>query len=298
MAKVLITGGTGMIGSRLTQQLRSAGHQVRLLSRNPQGVAETYSWNPQDGTMDTRALNDIDTIVHLAGAGIADKAWTSTRKQEIVDSRVKTSELLLEHCKKEGIRLKQFISASAIGWYPLIISPNRYDELSPPGKGFLADVCKQWEKAAESFESVADSVSIVRIGLVLAKGEGALKQIELPVKYYCAAGLGSGKQAMSWIHVEDVGNIFTHILEHRLAGIYNAVGPETTSNQEFMQTLADVMERPLVLPNVPEFALRMALGEKADLILKGVMLSSKKIQATGFSFQYPTLNTALMNIYG
>ncbi len=299
MTKVLITGGTGMIGNPLTELLLQKGHEVVHLSRSVKGNERvpTFLWDLESKHLDPKALQGVDSIIHLAGAGIADKPWTPSRKQEIIDSRVESAKLLLEGCIKNNIRLKNYISASAIGYYPLAISDLIYKEDSPSGTGFLAEVCKKWEDAASEFSMVAENVSKIRIGLVLGKGEGALKQIALPVKYYAAAGLGKGYQSMAWIHVNDVCRIFAHALKNDLSGAYNAVGPEIVSNQDFMQILADVMEKPLILPNVPEFLIKMMFGQKADLILKGVKLSSKKIQSTGFTFNYPTLNSALMQIY-
>ncbi len=299
MTKVLITGGTGMIGAPLTELLLNVGYEVIHLSRTVTGEERvpTYSWNLNTKQIDPRAFNGIDSIIHLAGAGIANKPWSANRKQEIIDSRVETAKMLFDGCDKNNVNLKNFISASAIGYYPLTISDLVYKEDSPSGTGFLADVCKKWEDAADEFKTVAENVSKIRIGLVLGKDKGALKQIALPVRFYAAAGLGKGYQSMAWIHVHDVSRIFVHALQQNLNGVYNAVGPETVINQDFMQILADVMEKPLLLPNVPEFLIKLVFGEKSDLILKGVKLSSKKIQSTGFDFDYPTLNSALMQIY-
>ena len=288
-----------MIGKPLTRVMLNAGYKVVHLSRSEGGMegVATYQWDPAAGTIDQKALEGVQYIIHLAGTGIVDKPWSADRKQEIIDSRVKTAELLHKACSAQGIRLKGYISASAIGWYPLEISKTTYQEDAPPGTGYLAQVCSLWEASADSFESIADRVVKLRIGLVLARDQGALKQVALPVKYYMAAGLGSGDQAMSWIHLDDVCRMFRHSVEHDLKGVYNAVGPDTITNQDFMQILADVMEKPLILPNVPEFMIRMLFGQKSDLVLKGVRLSSNKILKTGFEFDYPTLNSALMHIY-
>jgi uncharacterized protein (TIGR01777 family) len=299
MTKVLITGGTGAIGMRLTRLLLENGHEVRHVSRHlssKTGVP-TFKWNLETKEIDPEAIKDVEVIMHLAGAGIADAPWTKERRAEIVDSRVGSAKLLFEACKKHGVHLKQFISASAIGWYPLSLSEKIHFENDPPGEGFLAEVCRQWEAAADQFEPIADSVAKIRIGLVLARGEGALKQIALPVQFYAAAGLGKGTQSMSWIHKTDVCRIFAHVMENELSGVYNGVGPEPISNKDFMQILADVMEKPMFLPNVPEFVIRLMFGEKAELVLRGVPISSEKIESTGFVFDYPTLNSALMQIY-
>lgn len=247
--------------------------------------------------MDEEALKGVDTVIHLAGSGLADQKWTEERKKNIVDSRVKSADLIRETCQRLDIRLNHFISASAIGWYPLEISEESYDEEAPAGEGFVANVCKQWEASADRLEDVAEHVTKVRIGLVLDRTSGVLAQVSVPVKYYFGAGLGTGKQAMPWIHVQDACNAFKHIMDNKLTGIYNAVGPENATNMDFMQTLADVTEKPLFLPNIPEFVIRTMFGPKADLILKGVPISSRKIQETGFMFEFPTLNTALSDLY-
>jgi uncharacterized protein len=299
MAKVLITGGTGLIGGQLTQCMQLNGHEVVHLSRNPTGKEDvpTFQWDPMNSSMDVSALDGVETIIHLAGAAIMGEKWSQERKQVILDSRIKSADLLHHECIRNNVRLKHFISASAIGWYPLILSDNVYDESSPPGNGFLADVCKKWEASADQFKDVASYVAKVRIGLVLTKSDGALSQISRPIRFYIGAGLGTGTQFMSWIHLTDVSRIFCHIMEKNLNGIYNAVGPEATSNQEFMQTVADIIDRPILLPNIPEFIIKIMFGQASEIVLRGVPLSSTKIEATGFHFNYPTLTSSLFNIY-
>lgn len=299
MAKVLITGGTGLVGMALSELLTSSGTEVNHLSRRVTGdeVHPTYLWDLAAGTIDPKAFEGVDRIVHLAGAPIADEKWTAERKQEILDSRIKSASLLQSKCKELNIKLKQFISASAIGWYPLILSEDVHNEASEIGTGFLADVCKEWEEAADRFEGIADKIVKLRIGLVLTKNAGALTQISRPIRFYLGAGLGSGKQYMSWIHLSDVARMFEHTIQQNLSGVHNAVGPEPTNNQEFMQTLADVMDKPILLPNAPEFVIRLLFGPAAEMVLRGVPLSSKKIRDTGFEFLYPTLNSSLFDIY-
>ena len=247
--------------------------------------------------IDLKAFEGIDSIIHLAGAGIADKPWSADRKVEIVESRVNSAKLLKQGCIDTNTKLKSYISASAIGWYPLIISEETFDETSPAGDGFLAEVCKQWEASSELFNDIAHQVARLRIGIVLAKDGGALPQMSLPVKLFVGAAVGHGTQAMPWIHLSDVSKMFLHVLENELTGTYNAVGPENATNEEFMQTIADVLEKPMLLPNVPEFVLKLIFGGKANLISKGVRVSSQKIKETGFSYEYPTLNTALSHLF-
>lgn len=299
MAKVLITGGTGLVGMALSELLMSSGTEVSHLSRRVTGdeAYPTFLWDLAAGTIDPKAFEGVDRIVHLAGAPIADEKWSAERKQEILDSRIKSASLLQSKCEEFNIKLKQFISASAIGWYPLILSEDVHNEASEIGTGFLADVCKEWEEAADRFDGIADKIVKLRIGLVLTKNAGALTQISRPIRFYLGAGLGSGKQYMSWIHLSDVARMFEHTIQQNLSGVYNAVGPEPTNNQEFMQTLADVIDKPILLPNAPEFVIRLLFGPAAEMVLRGVPLSSKKIRDTGFEFLYPTLNSSLFDIY-
>jgi len=296
MAKILITGGTGLIGQRLTELLNSRGHEVVLLSRTPNKDKKIYVWDLEKRWIDPEAFDRVDYIMHLAGAGIADKPWTKERKREIIDSRVVSAEVLAEQCAENNIRLKGFISASAIGYYPLKNDLPPQTEDDSPGDTFLSKVCVEWEASVDRFEAVADFVSKVRIGLVLSKNGGALDKLIPPVKYYVGAGLGSGLQAMPWIHIDDVCNIFIHLMENQLAGTYNAVGPEMANNETFMQTLADIMDRPLLFANVPEFVIKLVAGEMSVLVLKAAPVSCAKIEEKDFHFDFPTLNTALSDI--
>lgn len=296
MTKVLITGGTGLIGQRLQELLHTKGHDSVLLSRTPNKKAGIYGWDLEKRWIDPEAFEGIDYVIHMAGAGIADKPWTEARKREIIDSRVVSAEVLAEHCQKHNIKLKGFLSASAIGYYPLKNDLPPQEESDSPGETYLSQVCVKWEESVDRFEQFAGFVSKVRIGLVLAETGGALPKLIPAVKYYVGSGLGSGKQAMPWIHLDDVCNIFIHLMENELSGTYNAAGPEMADNNAFMQTLADIMDRPLFFVNVPEFVIKVIAGEMAVLVLKAAPISSNKIRETGFQFTFPTLNTALSDI--
>ncbi|MBT4931352.1 MAG: TIGR01777 family protein [Flavobacteriales bacterium] len=299
MAKVLITGGSGMIGTALTKLLLDAGHRVSHLSRNPvsKDGYTAYKWDLDQDFIDLEAFKGVDTIIHLAGSEIVDHKWTEEWKKVIVDSRVKTANLLHKTMLDNDLQIEQFISASGISYYAMDVFDEQLNEDSPAGKTFLADVCVSWEAAADQFGDCASKVVKLRIGMVLEKGLGVLRTIEPVVKGFLGAGLGTGKQSMNWIHMNDVCRMFEHTVSERLTGVYNAVGPESADNQEFMQTLADVMSRAIFLPNIPETLISLIFGQKAVLVLEGSPLSSHKIEETGFHFDYPTLNTALMSIY-
>ncbi|MEZ4721587.1 MAG: TIGR01777 family oxidoreductase [Flavobacteriales bacterium] len=298
MSKVLITGGSGMIGTRLSELLLESGHEIRHLSRNvnSQKRWETFHWNPMNGEIDLKALKDIDAIIHLAGSGIADEKWTEARKKELIKSRVEGVKLLKDVCKDSGNELKQFVSAAAIGWYPSTIDSKIYTEDDARGDGFLSDICYHWENCADEFQPIS-KVAKLRIGVVLANEGGALPEMARPVRFFVGAGLGTGKQKVSWIHLDDACLAFKHVLENELEGIYNVVAPNSISNQDFMQTLADVIDRPIFLPNIPDFVIRGLFGQVAETVLNGVAVSSKKLQESGYHFKYPTLSSALFNIY-
>lgn len=296
---ILITGGTGFLGKHLISRFQENGHAVSVLSRsfiNAKGINSVY-WNPAGEKMDENALQNAECIIHLAGASLADGRWTKARKKEIIDSRVKSGELLYNHLKKNKHHVKTVISASAIGIYGN--SGDAWMEESvKPSTDFPGKVCETWEAVAHKIASLGIRVVIVRIGIVLAKDGGALPVLAKPVKLYAGAALGSGRQYMSWIHIDDLCSIFLKASEDStMQEAYNAVAPRPETNSEFTKTLAHVLRRPLILPNIPAFALKLLLGEKAIIVLDGQRVSSKKIESTGFQFRFPELSETLKNIY-
>lgn len=295
---ILITGATGLIGSRLTELLLQKGHQVSHLGRKSSaGLVPSFVWDIEKGVLDTTALTGIETIIHLAGAGIADKPWTRKRKEEILKSRTHSSQLLFDELKKKNPSVKSIISASAIGYYGFKEGDKIFTEESAPGNDFLATVTRSWEEEVDKFNELNLRVTKVRIGVVLSQKGGALKPMLLPIKYFVGSPLGSGKQYMSWIHIDDLCNIFVHLVENeQLAGVYNGAGPNPVTNAEFTRAIARVLKRPLLLPAVPTFVLNLLLGEMATLITQGCKVSSEKIQSSGFEFQYPKLSVALENL--
>ena len=294
----MITGASGLIGKRLTELLLQKGHQVSHLGRKKSnGLVPSYVWDVKGGTIDINALKGIDTIIHLAGAGIADKPWTKERKREILESRTQSTQLLHKTLQQNPNSVKAFISASAIGYYGFEASDKTFTENSEAGIDFLASVTRQWEEEVEKLKTLSLRVAKIRIGIVLSTEGGALKPMLLPIKYFVGSPLGSGKQWMSWIHMDDLCAMFIHIAENeKLDGVYNATSPTASTNAEFTKAVAAVLKRPIWLPNVPEFVLTILLGEMASLITQGSKVSSKKIQESGFVFQYPTLEGALENL--
>ena len=296
MQKVIIAGGTGLVGGRLTQLLQDKGYLVNILCRNPK-TANEYKWNLNENDIDEKVFVDASAIIHLAGAGVADKRWTKERKKEIIDSRTKSTQLLYNYLSKGNHSVQSFISASAVGFYG-----DRGDELltedTSNGTGFLAEVCQYWENEAEKFTSLNIAVSKIRIGIVLSKNGGALPKLDFPIKFGIGAYISDGKQYVPWIHIDDLCNIFIHLLEHtNLHSTYNACAPDIKTNKEMSAEIARVLHRPFIPFPAPAFILKAVMGEMADMLLMSTNCSAQKIMETGFIFQYPTLKAALENIY-
>lgn len=298
MSKILITGATGLIGTHLTEVLQQGGHTVTHLSRRkPDGAIKTWEWNIDKHYIEEGAFDGVDTVIHLAGAGIADKPWTKARKRELLESRTHSTRLLYEELKKRNHPVTSFISASAIGYYGFADGSHLLVETDPPGNDFLAGVVKKWEDEIDAVSELNIRVAKLRVGVVLTMEGGALKEIVRPVKLYSGAPLGNGNQHLSWIHIEDLCRVFVNAVENpSFDGAYNAVAPHPVSNRELTKAIAHTLGKPLILPAVPGFALRLVFGEMADLVLKGSKVSSKKLEETGFDFKYPSIDEALANL--
>ena len=297
---VLITGGTGMIGQRLTQMLQDKGYEVAHLSRsrsNDQPV-KTYVWNIQRREIEPEALQWANYVVHLAGAGVADKRWTKSRKEIILKSRTESTRLLHETIANLGEhQIKAFISASAIGIYGTDTGSATLYESSPQGDDYLAGVVKKWEAGVDEIKRLNIRTAKLRIGVVLSTGGGALPRIVQPIRLGAGAPLGSGQQYISWVHQDDLCQLFVHALEHEnIEGVYNAVAPQPVTNEELTKRAAKILHKPLFLPNVPAFAIRLAFGEMASIVLGGNRVSSKKLEEEGFSFQYAHIDKALADL--
>lgn len=294
--KVIITGGTGLVGKRLTELLISKNYQVNILCRNPKKANE-YKWNLEENYIDEKVFENVIAIIHLAGAGVADARWTDARKKEIIESRIKSAQLLYHYLEKGNHHIQSFISASAVGFY----GDRGYElltETSTNGTGFLAEVCQLWENEAEKFSALNIDVSKIRIGIVLSKDGGALPKLDFPIKFGIGAYIGNGKQYVPWIHIDDLCNIFIHLLENKnLHATYNACAPDVKTNKQMSETIASVLHRPFIPFPAPAFILKTVMGEMATMLLMSNNCSSEKIQQTGFQFQYPTLVKALEVIY-
>ncbi len=293
MTKVLITGGTGLVGNKLQDIFKQKSIDFSILTRNPKRVNE-FKWDISQKYIDKKAFENVTHIIHLAGAGIADKRWTSQRKEILINSRVASSDLLFDTIKALNIRLDGFISASGIGYYGAITSNKIFTETDAPQNDFISKVCVAWEKSANQFTELNIPVTILRTAVVLSKSGGALSKINTPL---FLASLGNGTQYMPWIHIDDLCNLYVKAIENRqFTGIYNAVAPEHQTNNSFTRTLGDIIKKPIFLLNAPAFVLQIILGEMADILLKGSRISAKKT-AENYTFEYPELKTALENIY-
>jgi uncharacterized protein (TIGR01777 family) len=296
---ILLTGGTGLIGITLTKQLLAKGYQVSHLSRKPgkDPQVKTFLWDVHKGEINENCIDGVDIIIHLAGAGIADKHWTDERKKEIIDSRTKSIGLIYQLLGTKKHKVSSIISASAIGYYS-----DRGDELltedSPPNNDFMASCCIEWEEAVDKGKKLNLRIVKFRTGVVLNNG-GALKQMALPVKLYVGSPMGSGKQWIPWIHWQDVVDMYLFAIENEsFTGIYNMVSPNPVTNKRLTQAIAKQLHKPLLAPKVPAFLLKLLLGEMSTLVLGSTKVSSQKIEDTGFSFKYPDITSALKEIYG
>lgn len=299
MEKVLISGGTGIIGSHLCKKLKDKGYSVAILSRKTIGETNisAYYWDIDKQEIDKEAVETADFIVHLAGANIGEKRWTKERKQLIIDSRIKSTELIFNKLKETNSRPKAFISASAIGYYGTVTSEKIFKENDLPSDDFLGETCKLWEQSTDKFEEFGIRTVKIRTGVVLIKQGGVLERMVKPVKLGLGAALGDGKQYIPWIHIEDLCSIYLKAIEdNKMKGAYNAVAPEYRTNADFMRAIARIMKRPLWLPNVPAVILRILYGEMADIILKGSRVSSDKLIAAEYNFQFPNLESALIDL--
>ncbi len=300
MAKILISGGSGFVGKSLAFYLTEAGHEVSILTRNPlkeKFFHAAYEWDITKGYIDPKAVELTEHIIHLAGENIASSRWTSKRKEEIKNSRVSGSELLIKYIKTLNPNLKSFIGASATGFYGTNPNPKTlFSEGDKAGEDFLATVCKLWENSYDAIKSTNIPLFIIRIGMVLNANGGALKKMIPLFKYGLGSQLGNGNQYMNWIHQQDLNRVFESIIEGKItAGIYNAVSNPVT-NKEFTKELAKALKKNVIMPPVPSFALNLLYGEMAQILLTGNKISNQKLLNSKFEFNYPSITQALKNL--
>jgi uncharacterized protein (TIGR01777 family) len=293
MKTILIAGGTGFIGTNLSRHFQEAGHTVYILSRKPKRKNQIY-WNAHEKKIEGKHLEKIEIIINLAGAGIADKRWTNERKNEILKSRTDTIDYLFISATNFP-KLEHFITVSGIDCFGFNNSSKTYSETDDYGTDFLSDVVRQWEEKAHLFDTKYKT-TILRLPIVLDSEKGALPKMASPIKKYLGSPIGSGKQNMNWVHIDDLIAVFNHVMTHSIQGTFNIVGGNNT-NEDFTKTLAQTLQKPLFLPNVPSFVMKLILGEMAILLLNGNFISGKKLIDTGFTYQHTELEETLKSIY-
>lgn len=309
MPVVLISGGSGLIGSHLTRHLIDLGYEIIILTREKNKCSDnpkiSYSyWNVKDKKIDVEVIKKADHIVHLAGAGVMDKKWTDDYKKTIIDSRVKSAELIINCLKENDHRLKTFVSASAIGWYGKDINPlirkDGFIETDSPAKDFLGETCVLWEAASEPVTALGTRLVKLRTGIVLSNKGGAFKEYKTPLNFGVASILANGNQIVSWIHIDDLCRMYCDAIENTfLNGSYNAVAPETVSQKNLILKLGQKMRRKFFIPvYVPVFMLKLIFGKRSIEILKSATVSNKKIKTAGFTFLYPSIDAALDELTG
>ena len=297
MKTILITGASGLIGSHLKDLLQSKGYTTISLSRKKSVDESVYFWNISENYIDPIAIKKADFIIHLAGAGIADERWTKNRKKILLESRVKTTQLLFDKINEYNPSIEGLIAASGIGYYGTITCDEIFTEESPCGKDFLAEICAQWEMESLKFQKEQIRTVIFRTGIVLTSHGGALAKISWPIRHGIGAFLGKGIQYMPWIHIDDLCRLYLFAIENKkIKGIFNAIAPNHITNKEFTTTLAKKLDRKIWLPPVPSWLLKLFYGEMSDILLKGSRISEQKISNTGFEFNYKELMNALVSL--
>ncbi|WP_298224637.1 TIGR01777 family oxidoreductase [Flavobacterium sp.] len=298
--RILITGATGLIGTELVSLLLQNGIEVHYLTTSKKKIIKEekyqgFFWNPEQGIIDENSLLGVDVIIHLAGASISNR-WTNAYKQEIIESRITSTNTLYKVLKENPNQVKQIISASAIGIYP-DSATTVYTELSIANQDtFLSNVVVKWEESVNKFKQLDIKVCKLRTGIVFSKKGGALQEMLKPIRYGFGAAFGNGHQMTSWIHVHDLAAMYFFAAKNEWEGIYNAVSPNPISNENLTKLLAKQLHKPLFLPNIPRFVMRLILGEMHELLFTDTTVSAQKSIDSGFQFQYPTIEKALSEI--
>ena len=299
MRRVVITGGTGFIGMRLSALLERENYEVVHLSRSRKEVERfrSYLWDPGSGYCDKDAFRDGDTVIHLAGANIGEKRWTERRKRVIARSRTKAAGLIYKATVGSGIRPDAFITASGKDYYGTGISEKIYRENDPPGNDFMGKVCRLWEAAADPFEAAGIRVAKIRTALVLAPEGSAISKLTAPARIGLIIRLGPGNQYFPWIHVDDLCNVYLKtVSDETMAGPFNASAPEHITHDMLMSVIARQKKLPVFLPRIPEWLLNIVLGEMSVVLTTGSRISPQRLIHSGFQFMYPDIEGALKAI--
>lgn len=293
MSKVLISGGTGLIGNSLQQHINTLGFDINILTRRPTAINEFY-WDYETKQIDINCFKDVSHIIHLVGENIGNKKWTKQQKQLIIDSRVKTAQLLYDSIKANNIQIEQIISASGLGYYGNTTTV--VDETAPVGNDFLAEVCKEWQAVIHQFANLGAKVTIARLGIVMSSKGGILPKLLTSTKFHLNAHFGNGNQSLSWIHIDDAVQIFTWLLQNNLEGIYNVCAPNAIDYKQLNNAIAKQLNISTLNIAIPKSILTLILGELTELFFTSNNCSPKKIIDTGFQFKYDTIEKCMANL--
>ena len=300
--KILITGATGLIGNEIMALCARKNYVVHYLTTNKEKIINSatkkgFYYNPSSQEIDIKCIEGVDAIINLAGASIS-KRWTDKQKQNILSSRIDTVKLLYKLLSENEHKVTHFSSASALGIYPSSLDA-KYKETDNRviSDSFLGEVVKKWEDEVDTLEGLGITVSKLRTGIVLSSDGGALDQMVKPINFYVGAPLGSGKQIQSWIHVTDMANMYLFTIEHNNDGVFNAVASNPVSNKMLTKAIAKQLNKPIWLPNIPAFVLKLVLGEMSAIVLESQYLVNTKIKNQGFQFQYEWIDDALASIF-
>jgi uncharacterized protein (TIGR01777 family) len=299
--KVLITGATGLIGNELVVLLLQNGVSIHYLTTSKKKIENQpnykgFYWNPEQGNIDENCLMGVDAIIHLAGATIS-KRWTKSYKQEIIESRLFSSAVLFKALKNHPNQVKQIVSASGTAIYPNNDKVIYNENITEIDNSFLGNVVLKWEESVDKFKSLGLKVCKLRTGIVLSNKGGALIEMARPIEMGIGSPFGTGKQMQSWIHIHDIAALYFFAISNDLEGVYNAVSPNPVSNEKLTMAIATVLRKPLFMPKIPKFMMKLLLGEMHELLFENRNISSQKIIEKGFVFKYMTIENALENIY-
>ncbi|QLE02147.1 TIGR01777 family protein [Galbibacter sp. BG1] len=298
--KILITGATGLIGEEIVRLCHNKGYSVNYLSTSKNKIEnqENYQgfyWNPSKNKIDLACFKGVDAVINLAGVSIS-KRWTSTNKKKILNSRIKSLQVLNDAIFKVNHHIKSFVSASAIGIYPNSYTNYYEEDCQEVDDSFLGEVVEKWEAAADKLKIHKFPIAKVRTGLVLSQDGGALPQMAKPIRYYAGAVFGNGEQWQSWIHIKDIAEIYLHLVENNLEGVYNGVAPNPVTNLKLTHKIADIYDKPILLPNIPMVAMKLILGEMAYILFASQRVSAKKIEESGYHFNFTNICLALKDV--
>lgn len=299
--KVLITGATGLVGNAIVGILKEKGVSVNYLTTRKEKVVSSegmkgFYWNPSKGQIDLACFEGVSAIINLAGASIS-KRWTKDYKEKVVSSRVDSLDTMFSALKEiDSSNIKSFVSASAIGIYPNSTQAFYDEKETSVDDSFLGQVVGTWEEKMDAFGVFDFKLSKIRIGIVMSAQGGALPEMAKPIKYFVGAVMGSGNQWQSWIHIDDLAQLFVFVIENGLQGTFNGVAPNPVTNTKMTKVLAKVLKRPLWLPRIPRTVMQSVLGEMSYLLFASQRVSSKRIEKKGFSFQYANIEVALENL--